>query len=120
MTDKPFPYKTCFRAGPGGGPDGAGEAYLALVGDGLVCLRVNSRSVGRPTAAHLHAGAPGTAGSVVAALPVPEFNTSAACFQIDLAHFADLVARPGDHYIDVHTADAPEGAVRGQLASQIA
>src|SRR3546814_11186072 len=77
-TDTLFPYTTRFRS------------------DGLVCRRLNIRSVGRPTAAHLHAGAPGTAGSVVAALPVPEFNTSSACFQIDLAHFADLVARPGE------------------------
>src|SRR3546814_14513974 len=36
---------------PVGDPDGAGEAYLDLVGDGLVCLRLNIRSVGRPTAA---------------------------------------------------------------------
>jgi hypothetical protein len=29
---------------------------------------------------------------------------------------ADVLAHPGDYYVNVHTADFPGGAVRGQLA----
>jgi len=101
--------------GPGD-PDGAGEVFLELFGDGLVCVRLTVRGISTPMAAHIHDGATGVAGPVVVTLPTPIFNTSSDCVEVDPALFADLAANPGDFYVNVHNADFPDGAVRGQLA----
>jgi hypothetical protein len=101
--------------GPGD-PDGSGEAFLDLVGDGLLCVRVQVRGIGTPTAAHIHDGAPGVAGPIVVTLPTPTFNAASDCVDVAPEVYADIAANPGDFYVNVHNAEFPAGAVRGQLA----
>ena len=38
----------------------------------------------------------------------------------DAAHGDDVLADPGGHYVNVHTADFPAGAIRGQLVDPFA
>lgn len=101
--------------GPGD-PDGAGEAFLDLIGDGLLCVRLQVRGIGTPTAAHIHDGASGVAGPIVVTLPTPTFNASFDCIDVPPAVYADIAANPADFYVNVHNAEHPAGAVRGQLA----
>jgi len=69
---------------------------------------------------HIHIGAAGVAGDVVVPLDVDGFDgTSDGCIEPmeDAAILQDIVDDPGSYYVNVHTADYPPGAVRGQLAA---
>jgi hypothetical protein len=101
--------------GPGD-PDGGGDASILLVGDDVLCATIHVRGTAKPTAAHVHKAAAGVAGPVVVALPTPIFNSAFDCTQIDPALYDDIAASPSAYYVNVHTADLPGGAVRGQLA----
>jgi hypothetical protein len=101
--------------GPGD-PDGAGDAGISLIGDDEVCVTIHVRGTALPTAAHIHKAADGVAGPVVETLLTPTFNTSGTCMTIDSALYDELAASPGDFYVNVHTRDFPNGAVRGQLS----
>jgi hypothetical protein len=101
--------------GPGD-PDGGGDASILLVGDDLLCAVIHVRGTGKPMAAHIHKAASGVAGPIVVTLPTPVFNSSNDCTQIDPALYDDIAASPSAYYVNVHTADLPGGAVRGQLA----
>ncbi|HWP62680.1 MAG TPA: CHRD domain-containing protein [Candidatus Binatia bacterium] len=80
---------------------------------------------GSVSAAHIHVGAPGTAGPIVfplAAGPSPMSGTlTAADFQAGsgLADFAAALdaIRNGETYINLHTAANPAGEIRGNLAT---
>jgi hypothetical protein len=87
-----------------------------LVGDDALCAVIHVRGTGKPTAAHIHKAASGVAGPIVVTLPTPIFNSSNDCTQIDPALYDDIAASPSAYYVNVHTADLPGGAVRGQLA----
>ncbi len=75
-------------------------------------------------AAHIHKGKAGENGPVVANLAWPQDGQAADCLDARLrpAQFpggddvvADILANPGDYYVNVHNTVYPGGAVRGQL-----
>jgi hypothetical protein len=66
-----------------------------------------------PTGMHIHDGAEGEVGDVVLELPVPEREEQAFCVTDEVV--PDLFAGEVEHYIQIHTEDFPDGAVRGQL-----
>jgi hypothetical protein len=101
--------------GPGD-PEGAGDAAISLIGDDEICMAIHVRGTAKPTAAHIHQAADGVAGPVVEVLLTPTFNSSGGCMTIDPALYDQLIASPGDFYVNVHTGDFPNGAVRGQLS----
>jgi CHRD domain-containing protein len=108
--------------GPGD-PDGRGRALVKLSGD-RACFLLRWAGITAPTAAHIHAGRAGVAGSVVVLFFQPAQNAAslpdtlhavAGCVDVDRA-LADAIAdNPRDHYVNIHTADLPDGAIRGQL-----
>lgn len=119
-----------------GDPNGWGEAYVFGV-DGdpertTLCyvLLVDEISEldaapGAPFAAHIHEGQPGENGPVVANLAWPQDGQSADCISAEQAGKfvgdvtpADIFTNPGDYYVNVHNAEYPGGAVRGQLTSR--
>jgi len=52
--------------------------------------------------------------------PDPANGGPVACYGgLDQTVVDDVRANPGGYYIDVHTADHPNGAVRGQLFSVV-
>jgi len=66
--------------------------------------------------AHIHKGAAGVNGPIVVTLNTPDKNgTSTACADIDPALAKDILANPQGYYVNVHNADFPNGAARGQL-----
>ena len=114
-----------------GDPTGMGMGYVFGVdGDqSTLCYvfevsHVQLVPVGSGMAAHIHEGAYGENGPVVAALAGPEDGNAADCLtEGEEGKFptgeAGIVQRilnnPEDFYINVHNPQFPDGAIRGQL-----
>jgi len=103
--------------GPGD-PDGSGRALVRLSGD-QACFLLKWSRIGAPVASHIHVGRRGVPGPVV--LPffqgqLPDtLNAVAGCAPADPALVDAIVAHPRAYYVNIHTADFPGGAIRGQL-----
>lgn len=82
---------------------------------GQLCYKLKYSGIGEPTGAHIHEGAKGTAGPVAVDLDI-EKNGKAGCVPVDKAELVEIAEHPDEHYVNVHTADYPKGAIRGQLA----
>jgi len=104
--------------GPGD-PDGTGYAELRIdPGSGQVCAFISVADVSEPTAAHIHAGDAGVAGGIVVTLPTPTGGEVDDCVSgLDAGVLQAIVDDPASYYVNVHTADFPAGALRGQLAA---
>lgn len=104
--------------GPGD-PDGQGQATIRLTaGEGRLCYQIAANSITLPaSAAHIHLGAAGTAGDIVVGLTPPDAtgNTS-GCVTVSRDLVAAILANPAGYYVNVHTTDFPNGAIRGQLS----
>ena len=75
------------------------------------------RDIGDVTAAHIHRGAAGVAGPPVVTLDPPDDNDSDDCDTVDDALVDEIRTNPGGFYVNVHTADYPNGAIRGQIVN---
>jgi hypothetical protein len=104
--------------GPGD-PDGSGWASVTLnQGSGEVCFSISVADITLPaTGAHIHVGEAGVAGGVVVPLTPPDATgTSSGCVaDVDADLIKDIRKNPEAYYVNVHNADYPAGAVRGQL-----
>ena len=101
--------------GPGD-PDGTAVGDFA-VGDDQLCYVVQAANVTLPlTGMHIHRAPPGVAGPVVVPLDPAVVNSSTeTCTDVDPVLLDEIVADPGAFYLNLHNADFPQGAVRGQL-----
>ncbi|MDE2560895.1 MAG: CHRD domain-containing protein [Sphingomonadales bacterium] len=102
---------------PGPGMDGAmGQASVMAYPDtGYVCWSLSVSGAGEATMAHIHKGAAGVAGGVAVPLEAPGTGASQGCAKVDKAIAADIAANPAGYYVNVHNAQFPKGAIRGQL-----
>jgi CHRD domain len=103
---------------PLGDPDGTGTASVAVnPGLNMVCWEIAVQNITLPaTAAHIHIAPVGVAGPVVVPLSPPDASgTSSGCATVDRMLAVAIVANPAAYYVNVHNADFPSGAVRGQL-----
>ena len=110
-----------------GDPNGRGEAYVfGIDGDPkTLCYVLTVDKIGTAVAAHIHKGAAGTNGPVVVNLAAPADGNAADCLTegesgkfVGDQTVADILANPQDYYVNVHNADYPGGAVRGQLTAE--
>ena len=100
---------------PAGDPDGAGEAEVELQpGLGRVCFEIEVEDIGTPLAAHIHAAPAGVNGPVVVNFMVDQLGLD-GCVSADRALIRQIRRTPAQYYVNVHTAEFPGGAVRGQL-----
>ncbi len=98
--------------GPAGG---RGTAEVVVDPDaGQLCYTLTYSGIGKPTAAHVHHGAEGVAGPVAVDFEYAK-NGDQGCVPVDAAELAEIGQAPADHYVNVHTANYPNGAIRGQL-----
>ena len=107
---------------PNPGPDGAtGTAEITIDDEtNEVCyaLTIDGLAQGdAPIMAHIHEGAAGVAGDVVVPLfTEPPTGDMTGCVQdVDPATIAAITADPTAFYVNIHTEQFPDGAVRGQL-----
>jgi hypothetical protein len=103
--------------GPGDA-DGAGTAQIRLrQGEGRVCFKIAVTNIVLPaTGAHIHSGAVGVAGPIVVGLTPPGLNgMSEGCVTASRAVVNAILGAPASYYVNVHTTDFPNGAIRGQL-----
>lgn len=101
--------------GPGD-PDGKGSAAINIPSDkSELCYKVSVKDIGTATMAHLHSGSATQAGPVSVTLAAPATGSSSGCVAID-PDLADAIRKsPEAYYVNVHNAEFPNGAIRGQL-----
>ena len=100
-----------------GDPNGRGTFSATLDGRQL-CYGITVKNINNPVAAHIHRGSAKVAGPVIQPLEQPatgDPGASSACVRISRSLARGLRRNPSRFYVDVHTADLPNGAVRGQL-----
>ncbi len=93
-----------------GDPDGFGFADVR-VKRGEVCWRISVNAVESIAAAHIHAGPKGVTGPVV--VPLDPYRAGCVDTRRRTARF--IRQHPGEFYVNVHNAEFPAGALRGQL-----
>jgi hypothetical protein len=98
---------------PKPGPAGArGRAVLDVDSyQHRVCYNLDYQGVSKPTGAHIHHGRAGTNGPVV----VPLDRGDEGCVGADRGLLRQIQASPHEFYVNIHTAENPDGAIRGQL-----
>jgi CHRD domain len=103
---------------PAGDPVATGTATVRLrAGQGQLCYRIAASNLSSPAvAAHIHKAAAGASGPVVIPLATPGSDgKSGGCVAVARTLVAQVLAAPASYYVNVHTAEFPAGAVRGQL-----
>ena len=101
--------------GPGDA-DGEGSAAITVnPGQGQICYWLEVSGIAPAVAAHIHVGPVGVAGPVVVPLAPPTSGSSSGCADVDRDLALAIVHDPAAYYVNVHNADHPAGAVRGQL-----
>jgi CHRD domain-containing protein len=102
---------------PAGDPVATGTATVRLrAGQGQLCYQLAGENLPTAAAAHIHVGAAGTAGNVVVPLTTPNAaGKSSGCAPAARPLVATILAKPASYYVNIHTAEFPGGAIRGQL-----
>lgn len=99
---------------PGPGDvDGSGFAVVTIDGTTLR-YTVFAQNIGAATAAHIHAGVAGVSGGAIVPLNAATLANGSTTISSEVA--GQINANPSGFYVNVHTAEFPDGAVRGQLA----
>jgi hypothetical protein len=101
-----------------GDPDGAGHATFRVnVGQNQVCYELSTEKIAAATMAHIHKAPATAAGPPVVTLATPGADGKAkACATADQAVVKDILQNPDAYYVNVHNAEFPAGAIRGQLS----
>lgn len=106
--------------GPGD-PNGSGFAVITISGTTIdYSLLVNGLT--NPTAAHIHSGVFGVAGPIVVPLN-PTFGAGCATGSVagvSSTLIDQILANPSAFYVNVHSTEFQDGAVRGQLGNSSA
>jgi glucose/arabinose dehydrogenase len=103
--------------GPGDS-DGTGVANITINQfKRQVCFALMVENIEPATAAHIHVAPPGQPGPVVVPLTPPTDGSSSGCVNnVDIRLIRNIIRHPENYYVNVHNADFPAGAVRGQLS----
>ena len=84
-----------------------------------LCVEMHVSNIDPATAAHIHYGEKGVAGPVVITLPTPNADGHASgCMDVNHDTLWEITQSLHDYYVNVHNAEYPDGAVRGQLYAE--
>jgi len=99
---------------PPADPDGSGFATIVLDhGQETVCWAISFANITAPFAAHIHVAPAGVNGPIV----VPLNPIISGCTAVDRDLIKAIIQDPELYYVNVHNADFPGGAIRGQLSN---
>jgi hypothetical protein len=100
-----------------GDQDGVGSAAIMIdSAQGTVCYALHVANIEPAIAAHIHQGGIDTAGPIVIHLNPPTGGNASDCIEgVDPELLARIMQDPRAFYVNVHNAEFPDGAVRGQL-----
>jgi CHRD domain len=100
-----------------GDPVATGTATLRMrLGQKKVCYQLSAKNMPRAVAAHIHKGKQGVSGNVVVPLKTPNASgKSKGCAKASKALVKAMIKHPASFYVNIHTAEFPLGAIRGQL-----
>ena len=101
-----------------GDPDGSGLATITVnPGQGEICYELSVEDITLPAiGAHIHVGPAGENGPVVVPLTPPDSSGfSSGCAEVSRELAKAIIQNPENYYVNVHTTDFPNGAIRGQL-----
>jgi hypothetical protein len=99
--------------------DGSGTATITLnYGQGTICWEIQVMGITLPaSAAHIHEAPVTAPGPVVVPLSAPDAEGFASgCVSVDREEIKEIIQHPEEYYVNVHNADYPAGALRGQLS----
>lgn len=99
-----------------GSPTGSGLAVLTVV-DTAIRYTIQVNGIATPSSGHIHKAVAGTGGGIVVDL-APVFTGGVASGNVVASSKAladDIAEHPDQYYVNVHNADFPAGALRGQL-----
>ncbi len=101
----------------GGDPDGSANADITIEGTfDQVCWNVSDvRNIAPATAAHIHVGARGVNGPPVFTLNRSNEGTWKGCSAGTEWTRDRIDNNPERFYVQLHNAEYPNGAIRGQL-----
>jgi CHRD domain len=92
--------------------DGSGTATLTVnPGLGEVCWSIEVTGVETISAAHIHKAPSTTTGGIVVHLNPYQ----GGCIKVSRELALAIITNPSSYYVNVHNADYPQGALRGQL-----
>lgn len=105
---------------PGPGDDGASGSFEGTMelreASGELCYELNASGIGSEVvSAHIHRGEVDEAGEIVIELQAPVEGSSSACVTVEAMDLVPLLEETSSYYVNVHSQDHPDGAVRGQL-----
>jgi hypothetical protein len=101
----------------GGDLDGTGIARIRFADTGdRICARFQTDRIGTITAAHIHRGSSQAVDAPVVTLDPPDGDWLDDCVAVEKGLLDEIRDNPAGFYVNVHTADHPGGAIRGQLA----
>ncbi|MEZ5346812.1 MAG: CHRD domain-containing protein [Pyrinomonadaceae bacterium] len=107
--------------GPGDS-DGTGTAMIRLnKNKAEACFEISVENIDAATAAHIHEAPEGEAGPPVVTLsPAPKDEdgeeSESDCVSVDPLLVERIIMNPARFYVNVHNAEFPDGAIRGQLS----
>lgn len=103
-----------------GDTNARGSATILVdAGRGIVCFGITVSGIGEPVAAHIHRASTGVNGNIIVTLTPPTTGNpgaSSGCVSgLGRGLLNSIKTAPAGFYVNVHTTDFPNGAIRGQL-----
>lgn len=80
-----------------------------------VCVVVWVRDIAPATGAHIHMGAAGQTGGHALGLNTPVDGVSVTCSIVSESTVQQIFTNPAGFYVNIHNAQFPSAALRGQL-----
>ena len=98
-------------------PDGSGSARITFAeGAENLCFEITVRDIAPATMAHIHGGSAGEAGTPpVVRLGAPTSGEARGCVAAPQPAVDAIRANPAAYFVNIHNAEFPGGAIRGQL-----